>query len=442
MISSEPVIRVGIVDRRHSIAGESRGRFLIDGYPFDGQFSAIRDGAFISLTDADGKVISRASEILFKCENDSTFTLHDVTIGSRFHWERKENQTFHGDLRLMLRDDGSLVAINMIHLEKYLASVISSEMNPDAPVEFLKAHAIASRSWLVNMLEREQKHVGLSSLRTLQSEGELLRWYDREDHDLYDVCADDHCQRYQGISKILSSSVAGAVRASRGVFLTQGGEVCDASFSKSCGGLTERYASCWEDVSLPYLQSIPDSRHPYDPVVNEHQAEAWIRSTPEAYCNTTDKSILGQILPAYDQETADFFRWKVKYRREELETVLSSKSGIDFGTLMNLIPVQRGPSGRIVKLRIQGTRKTLTLGKELEIRRWLAQSHLYSSAFVVETKRDAKGVPEEFVLYGGGWGHGVGLCQIGAAVMASGGRSAEEILKHYYRGTELKKLYS
>ena len=442
MISQEPVIRVGIIDRRNHITGEFEGSFDVDGRPFSGKFGVTDDNGSLSLVDAEGTVVSRAPEILCRRGEDSMVILHDVTIGVQFHWERSESQTFRGDLRFIRRADGTVAAVNLIFLEEYLASVTSSEMSPAAPPEFLKAHTIASRSWIAAMLQREQKNIGIPSQRTRQSERELIRWYDREDHDLYDVCADDHCQRYQGTTKILKGAVTDAVGSTRGVFLVHGGAICDARFSKSCGGLTERYENCWEDTSIPYLQSISDSVHAHDPIRDERQAKTWIRSLPDAYCHTNDRDLLIRILPAVDQETKDFFRWKQEYRRDDLEEILHARSGIDFGTLMDLTPVQRGPSGRIVRLKIQGTKKTLVVGKELEIRRWLSPSHLYSSAFVVETGRDASGIPQKWVLHGCGWGHGVGLCQIGAAVMASQGKSAEEILMHYYRGSELKRMYS
>ncbi|MBI5463458.1 MAG: SpoIID/LytB domain-containing protein [Ignavibacteriales bacterium] len=372
---------------------------------------------------------------------DATFTLFDVAIGIHFHWERKEDQTFRGGVKFVSDAPSSLAAINEIGVEEYLKSVISSEMSAEAPEELLKAHAITSRSWLVAMLEREAKSVGVPSQRSRVSENEIVRWYDREDHALFDVCADDHCQRYHGISKIISAAANDAVEATRGLFLVHEGKICDARFSKSCGGISEVFESCWEDTPVPYLQPISDWTTPPSAMNNEPRVREWILSSPEAFCNTTDGKILKQVLPSFDQETTDFFRWKVEYRQEELQNLLTKKSGIEFGAVMNLVPLQRGPSGRIVKLRIEGTRRTLTVGKELEIRRWLSSSHLYSSAFVVDIQRDTKGIPATFTLHGAGWGHGVGLCQIGAAVMAAKGYEAEEIVKHYFVSTEVKKLY-
>ncbi len=339
------------------------------------------------------------------------------------------------------RPNGTLAVINEIPLEQYLASVVSSEMSGDAPFEFLKAHAITSRSWLVSMLGREERNIDIDPERSIRTEDEVIRWYDREDHDAFDVCADDHCQRYQGITKVSSGRASRAVEATRGLFLVHGGEICDARFSKACGGLTEEFENSWEERHLPYLECIADSAVQHARIVNEPAAEDWILSNPEAYCNTTDEKIVRQILPPSDQETSTFFRWAVDYDRRELEEIVNSKSGMSFGTLLGLTPLHRGPSGRISRLRIEGSERTLIVGKELEIRRWLSKTHLYSSAFVVMTERDGSGVPTHFLFYGAGWGHGVGLCQIGAAVMATKQFSAEAILMHYFRNTQLQKLY-
>jgi SpoIID/LytB domain protein len=444
MISDEPKIKVGILEKRYEVRGIFNGRFVAnESLILDGEFHARVENGTIVLADSRGKELLRGNEIHCRRSGAANFTLRDVTIGIDFHWERKEEQTFQGDLTLLASEDGTLTAINEISVEDYLASVISSEMSAEAPVELLKAHAITSRSWLVAMLEREkrEKKIGAPSQRAIQREGELIRWYGREDHDLFDVCADDHCQRYQGITKIISKSVAEAVQDTRGIFLVYNNEICDARFSKACGGLSENFENAWENTPIPYLQSVADAVQNFPPVQTEEEAERWILSRPEAFCNTTDGNILRQVLPSFDQETTDFFRWAITYSREEIEEIIRSKSGIDFGAVMNLSPIQRGPSGRIVRLKIEGTKQTLIIGKELEIRRWLSRSHLYSSAFVVRTERDDKGVPIRFTLLGAGWGHGVGLCQIGAAVMAMKGFTAEEIVQHYFRGAELQKLY-
>ena len=365
------------------------------------------------------------------------FSLFNVTIGNRFHWERTEDLTFEGELILLLRNDGTIAAINEISLEDYLKSVISSEMSGAAPMEFLKAHAILSRSWILAALDRKKKkHQRSTPVRkATKKEGEVIRWYDREEHDLFDVCSDDHCQRYQGITKIVSEQAKEAVRETRGSVITHQGEICDARYSKACGGITEDFDTAWDNKSVPYLKSISDASVPHRLITTEEEASAWILSPPDAYCNTKDEGLLGKILPDFDRETKGFFRWMVEYSRAELEEILGEKSGFDFGTLQEIVPLHRGPSGRISRLKIVGSKRSIVVGKELEIRRWLSRSHLYSSAFIVKVEAG------RFTLHGAGWGHGVGLCQIGAAVMATRGFSAEEILKHYFKGIQMKRIY-
>ena len=443
MPMEEPRITVGICDRYPEIRGRMNGFYRTNGTALTGGFTARPEGGAVSLCDAFGREILRAPEIRLIAAREATFTLNDVTIGVRFHWERKEAQTFPGDLILLAAGKGKLTAVNELPVEEYLVSVVSSEMSGEAPAEFLKAHGVASRSWLVAMLQRKGRAAGedRGSERTLRREGEIIRWYDREDHDRFDVCADDHCQRYQGITRLATGRVAEAVRATRGVFLIRDGEICDARYHKACGGLTEDYATCWEEKTVPYLTHVSDSAKPHPPIRTEGDAERWILSCPAVYCDTKDHELLKRILPALDQETADFFRWQASYAREELEGILRAKAGIDFGVLHGIVPLERGPSGRIRRLRIDGSKKTMIVGKELEIRRWLSPSHLYSSAFIVSAHRSPSGVPSRFTLYGAGWGHGVGLCQIGAAVMAAKGFGAEEILRHYFRGAALVKRY-
>jgi SpoIID/LytB domain protein len=366
-----------------------------------------------------------------------------VTIGNRFHWERTEDQTFQGALILHLRNDGTIATINEIPLENYLRSVISSEMSAEAPIEFLKAHAILSRSWLLSGLGRKgkTKKTSIPLVKIIEKEGEVIRWYDREDHDLFDVCSDDHCQRYQGITKIVSKQAEEAVRETRGIVITYQNEICDARYSKACGGITEEFDTAWNDKRVSYLTSISDAPVSHQPVSTEEEASAWILSEPEVYCNTKDESLLNKILPDFDRETKSFFRWRIEYSRQELEEILRKKSGFDFGTLREIVTLSRGPSGRISRLKIVGSKKSMVVGKELEIRRWLSRTHLYSSAFVVAVKPYPNGEVERFIFKGAGWGHGVGLCQIGAVVMATKGFSAEEILRHYFRGIEMKKIY-
>jgi stage II sporulation protein D len=444
MINEEPRIKVGIVEHAREIQGVFNGPFeLPTTVRLEGTFTARLAGDRIVLFDNDGIEVMKGVEIVCRPLGSGTFTLKEVTIGINFHWERKEDQTFEGALSLLPSPGGLIMAINEISVEDYLKSVISSEMSAEAPLELLKAHAITSRSWLVAMLEKQNrgKKVGTAALRTRETGSEVVRWYDREDHTSFDVCADDHCQRYQGLTKIISARAQEAIDVTRGLFLVDEKEICDARFYKACGGLTECFENTWEDTPVSYLQTVSDSEHPRPAIVTETEAREWILSSPDAYCNTTDAEVLRQILPSFDRETTDFFRWRVEYAREELERIVGKKSGIDFGTITDLVPLQRGPSGRIIRLKIVGTKKVIVVGKELEVRRWLSNSHLYSSAFVVDAERDRDGVPTRFTLRGAGWGHGVGLCQIGAAVMAARGKKAEEIVLHYFRGAKVQKLY-
>ncbi len=442
MISAEPTIKVGICQHAREIQGVFEGVFSLHGLgDVSGPFVARAADGHVAVVGQGGDEVARGVRVHAVPGQGARFVLRDVTIGIQFHWERKEDQRFGGALTLLAHEDGTITAINEVALEEYLESVISSEMSAEAPVSLLKAHAITSRSWLVAMLEREERNIGVPPQRTVRKGNELIRWYDREDHADFDVCADDHCQRYHGVTKIISEAAAKAVRDTRGRFLVYGNRVCDARFSKACGGISENYATAWEDAGIPYLTSISDAETSFPSINSEKDAEAWIAARPGAYCNTTDEGILRQILPSFDQETKDFFRWRVKYSQEELSSLVKKKSGIDFGTVVGLTPLQRGPSGRICRLRVDGTRASVVVGKELEIRRWLSESHLYSSAFMVEKVQDTAGAVTGFILYGAGWGHGVGLCQIGAAVMAARGISPEEIVTHYFRGAELKTLY-
>ncbi len=385
---------------------------------------------------------------------DASFSLSDVTIGVNFHWERKETQTFLGTLHFVVESD-KICAINELPVERYLESVISSEMSATSSLELLKAHAVISRSWLLAQMKkrREVAESGNNFFSFVKKDDRLIRWYDREDHTIFDVCADDHCQRYQGITKETSPHVAEAIRQTKGQILMDGDDICDARFSKCCGGVTEEFQYCWEDTPKNYLSSVRDiiqgvksvgsaSTAPLPSLQDEAAADAWIRSNPPAFCNTTDKKILSQVLNDYDQETADFYRWKVTLTQEKLKQLLDEKLKMNFGDILDLQAEERGKSGRISKLRIVGTEKTFVIGKELEIRRALSDTHLYSSAFVVDRcDIDEKGVPQRFDIIGAGWGHGVGLCQIGAAVMGEEGFDYDAILLHYYQGAEIKKVY-
>ena len=376
-------------------------------------------------------------------DEQNSFSLYDVTIGINFHWERQETQVFSGTLKLVVEEE-KIVAINILPVEEYLTSVISSEMNANSSIELLKAHAVVSRSWLLAQIEKRKAMSGKDEgfFSFTKTKEEYIRWYDREDHTIFDVCADDHCQRYQGITKASNATVAEAVRSTRGCLLMHNNKICDARFTKCCGGVTEEFEYCWEDKHFPYLSAVRDTEDQLIPdLTNEEEAEKWIRQTPQSYCNTQDKHILSQILNNYDQETTDFYRWKVRYTQEELAELIRTNTKGEYGDILDLIPVQRGTSGRICKLKIVGSQKTYTIGKEMEIRRILSDSHLFSSAFVVDKGDEKDGVPQWFQLTGAGWGHGVGLCQVGAAVMGEKGYTYEEILLHYYKGASIRKFY-
>lgn len=436
----KPYINVGIVTGKE-ISFTLNGEYLTqEGEVVTGQLKASATGnGEISLGTKKIESIELTPE-----DNNCSFTLHNVTIGISYHWERQEEQTFTGKLKL-ITDGENVIAINILPVEDYLVSVISSEMSATSSLEFLKSHAVISRSWLLAQIEnRDRKNVHKSLQQNFTTdENCIIRWYDREDHKLFDVCADDHCQRYQGITKASNPSVAKAVKDTEGMVLMYGDEICDARFSKCCGGVSETFDTCWEDKDYPYLQPVIDDSENKDilDLSIEENAEKWIRTTPAAFCNTHDEKVLKQILNNYDQETTDFYRWKVKYSQKEISELIHRKTGIEFGDIKDLIPMQRGKSGRISRLKIVGTLRTVTIGKELEIRRALSESHLFSSAFVIDKTEVAGSVPSEFTITGAGWGHGVGLCQIGAAMMGEKGYSYDKILLHYYRNAEIKKVY-
>ncbi len=375
-------------------------------------------------------------------EGDS-FCLKGVTIGVGFHWQRREDQRFRGSLRLIARG-GMLTAINILGVEEYLTSVISSEMSSHSSLPLLQAHAVISRSWLLAQIDRSLRGSAASEERMIETPSERIKWYDRSDHTDFDVCADDHCQRYQGISRISAGTAASAVADTLGQVLMAGQVMADTRFSKCCGGMMEEFGFCWADTPHDYLRARRDdvAEEPRPDLTREEEAGKWILSEPESFCNTSDYSVLSQVLNDYDRETPDFFRWKVEYTQEQLAGLIRSRSGIDFGKILSLKAIERGKSGRISRLEIRGTLRTMVIGKELEIRRTLSESHLRSSAFVADgLEPDAGGVPSRFVIRGAGWGHGVGLCQIGAAMMAERGYTYREILRHYYPGADLKTLY-
>ena len=441
-----PLLSVGILSGKE-IEFTFKGSFISGSGMIlkAGSYKAITDGMKISLSGAEGELLSSQMISLDPSSPyNSSFILHNVVIGINFHWERKEDQHFRGSLKLII-ENGLITAVNRLSIEDYLVSVISSEMSASATKEFLKAHAVISRSWLLAQVEKSKRlNSGKDSYNSfLKTDDEITRWYDREDHLNFDVCADDHCQRYQGITRASSLLVQEVINETYGEVLTYAGEICDARFYKCCGGVTELFENTWEPVNHPYLQKLADN--PSEPagfdlsLEDEINAIKWISSEPEAFCNTNNKKILSQVLNDYDQETNDFYRWKVEYGQSELSELVKERTGISFGTITDMVPLERGTSGRIIRLKIIGTEKTMILGRELEIRKALSESHLYSSCFYVEKKAGGKEV--KFILHGAGWGHGVGLCQIGAAVMGDRGYDYKQILMHYFRGARLQKRY-
>jgi stage II sporulation protein D len=445
---SEPHISVGILSDT-KIKFELYGDYSSYGFKhfFSGRYEAELVGDRIICKGEKDK-IEITDEIIFEPQepDNESFLIRDVVIGVKFHWERKEKQRFTHSLKLV-RDGGKITAINIVPIEKYLMSVISSEMSAKCSLQMLKATAVVSRSWLLAQIEKSKSiKSNKSDYSTVyQTEDELIKWYDREDHKLFDVCADDHCQRYQGVTKMTSEAARKAVEQTAGIVLLEGDKILDARFSKACGGISESFENVWEPVKHPSLTAIYDYKFIADDFnddfTKEENAEKWIKASPPAFCNTNDPKILNQILLDYDQETKDFYRWKIEFTQQQLSDLIKRKSGFDFGQIKDLIPVERGLSARLIRLKIVGSKKSLTIGKELEIRRTLSETHLYSSAFIVEKIGSKGGVPEKFILRGAGWGHGVGLCQIGAAVMAEQGFQFDEIAIHYFKNASLKKIY-
>lgn len=446
--NSGPVLNVGILSG-NEISVRFESPYVMESH--DGSF----EGDFTFVLTAEGEIrfgdrTYAAVEFVPAAETPNpSFEVRDVTIGVNFHWERKENQRFTGAVGIIVEGKGSesgplrLTLVNRLPVEDYLKSVISSEMSATSSAALLRAHAVISRSWLFAQLAGAKAPKCTEG--RVDTPDEKVVWYDREDHVNFDVCADDHCQRYQGITRQTRPDVEAAVDATRGVVLTDAaGEVCDARFSKCCGGVFEEFEACWEPVAHPYLQSLRDGRdeHDFPDLRDESAARAWIEGSPEAFCNTTDEAVLSEVLNSYDRETPDFYRWTVEYSRAELGALLRERTGEDFGDIKELRALERGRSGRIIRLLIRGTKKEKIIGKELEIRRSLSKSHLYSSAFTAEpTGTDADGIASGWRLRGAGWGHGVGLCQIGAAMMAHEGYSWEAILSHYFPGAVLSKKY-
>lgn len=431
----EPVIEVGILS--HNVISFT----LNETYLFENQ----RIHGEQSVAFEDGKLLWNGNvypKIELVPEHEGSFTLPEVMIGIQFHWQKKETQTFKGGITL-LPDNGQVILINRVKTETYLSSVICSEMNSASPFEFLKASAIISRSWILAQKLHKKQAKTSTGVCGYSDDKEIIRWYEQSDHQLFDVCADDHCQRYQGIRRITSDNSLKAVTETRGEVLIFNQDICDARFSKCCGGISEEYRYCWDDQYIPYLTSHQDKI----PAIagnlsDEKEAKDWIESSPACFCNTQDRDLLHRILNQYDHRTKDFFRWQIVIPQKELSRRIKKETGIDFGEIIDLVPVERGPGGHLSRIKVIGTHCTKIIGKELEIRRILSKTHLYSSAFIVEKGEEENGIPQSFTLRGAGWGHGVGMCQIGAAVMGKKGYDYKEILKHYYPNTTIKKLYS
>jgi peptidoglycan hydrolase-like amidase len=444
-----PTIEVGILSSK-TVHFKLKGRFRCsNGETFtDSEVEAVTDGLAFLLKKGDKQQIFN-DFVLFEPEDEDagSFELFHVVIGVQFHWEREETQRFKGKLKLFI-ENGLITVVNILSMEDYLLSVISSEMSATSSVELLKAHAVISRSWLLAQIAKGKKIKDAGYQTLIRDDEGYIRWYDREDHTRFDVCADDHCQRYQGITKVSSTQVYEALKTTLGEVITYDDAVCDARFYKCCGGITEAFENVWEPVNHPYLTQVVDNDvvpqgYAID-LTQEENARTWILSNPPAYCNTHDKEVLSQVLNDYDQETQDFYRWEVTLTQSKIKDLLFRKLGIDVGDVLDLLPVERGVSGRLIRMRIVGSKQTLVIGKELEIRKALSESHLYSSAFVVEKVFDSSEnvkIPSGFILKGAGWGHGVGLCQIGAAIMGANGYSYQEILTHYFPKAVLKKIY-
>lgn len=439
---TEPLISVGIMSAKVIKFSLFDSYQINDDTLHKGDYSVKVSNGEI---DFDGKLYN---EVLLEANDihSDSFELKDAVIGINFHWERNEDQQFQGHLKFIVENE-MITAINLVSLEDYLVSVISSEMSATSSEELLKAHAVISRSWLLAQKEKNKSlETSKESYQTSFEDGnEIVRWWDREDHTNFDVCADDHCQRYQGITKQSTPLVTDVIMKTRGQVMMFDGTICDTRFYKCCGGFLETFENVWEPTPHPYLVGKADSKNISFETPNltiEDEAEEWIMTSPTAFCNTKDAEVLKQVLNDYDQETSDFYRWKVTYSQEELSELIHRRSGIDYGDILEIIPIERGTSGRIIRLKIVGTERVMTIGKELEIRRTLSESHLYSSAFVVEAdEENEEAIPSGFTLYGAGWGHGVGLCQIGAAVMADKGYEYAAILQHYYPGALIENRY-
>lgn len=441
----EPLLNVGILTSK-VINFELYGDFSVFGFKetFSGMFTAEVVNNIIVCTYGNNKLeISDEIEFIPSDPISESFLIKDVIIGEGFHWEQKQKQRFSHTLKI-IKNKKNVCAINIIPLENYLMSVISSEMSAKSPLELLKAQAVVARSWVLSRMSTAQnRKEGDAADSFTELENEIIKWYDTTEHKIFDVCADDHCQRFQGVTRITSETAREAITQTRGILLLHDGKICDTRYSKCCGGITELYENVWAPVKNPCISSVVDYK--FEPetfnldLTNEKNAYKWIKGNPSAFCNTEDNRLLTNILNDFDLHTKDFYRWKIVYTQHELAGLIKEKTGIDFGDIIDLIPLERGASARLVKLKIAGSKKSFTIGKELEIRRALSKTHLYSSAIVVE--KSEENPPQEFTIYGAGWGHGVGLCQIGAAVMAQMGYQFDAIILHYFKNSVLKKIY-
>ena len=441
---NKPVIEVGILSSEtinFKLSGKYNYNSCKELFEGEGKAISIGDSSFSLYFDSAQHHFNDFVILEPLDEEDCSFELYEVVIGVKFHWERKETQRFKGKLKLFA-ENGLITAVNILSLEDYLLSVISSEMNANASPEFLKAHAVISRSWLLAQLEKGKLFEKSGKYQSYFPDAEgYIRWYDREDHEHFDVCADDHCQRYQGITKVSSPQVYEALKETNGEVLTYNNSICDARYHKCCGGITELFENVWEPVPHPYITSVachPSPVTPHPSPVTRHASRV------TDFCASTNKQALSQVLNDYDLETKNFYRWEVTLTQAEIKDLLLRKINVDVGNVIDLVPVERGVSGRLIRLKIVGDKNTIVIGKELEIRKALSESHLYSSAFEVEkvfSSSEDSIIPDSFILKGAGWGHGVGLCQIGAAIMGAKGYSYQEILTHYFPNANVVKMY-
>lgn len=446
-LNKPPVVKVGILS-------DEKIEFGLYGDYFAYGFNQIFNGVIYAelkdnkiICSIGRKTIEVSDKIQFDPSNEKVdyFLFNEIKVGEKFHWENKEKERFRGSLLLKIYEE-KIVVINLINIEDYLRSVISSEMSDKSTLQALKAHAVVSRSWLLShMYLKEQTENKNEHVVEEKNVTEHITWIKRQEHKLYDVCATDHCQRYHGITRLSTGMALRAVNETEGIVLTYQNEICDTRYSKCCGGITESFENVWEQKKIDYLTSVIDYK--FEPenysidFSNEECSKKWILNSLPAFCNARDKNTLSNILIDYDQKTKDFYRWEVKYSQKTLAKIIKEKTAIDFGDILDLIPGVRGASSRLITLKIIGSKKTLIVGKELEIRRILSSTHLYSSAIVIEKQEVKDGVPQKFIIKGAGWGHGVGLCQIGAAVMSAEGYKFDEILSHYFSRAMLKKNY-